>query len=320
MLGILNQYLVRIMPIITPIGVMLGVFFSEWLHSFVFLVPWIFAFMTFTGSLGSKFTDLKSVIQNPISLIVCLGLLHVLMPMLAFVTGKIIFMNDQHTITGLILAFVIPTGVSSLIWVSIYKGNVILTLSIILIDTMLAPILVPSVLHLLIGTEIEMDGLAIMNGLIWMIVIPSVFGMTLNAVTKGKVNSSLEPKLAPFSKLGLGAVVAINSSAIAPYFRDINGKLIVIIGVVFILALLGYVIGWLVAKSLKMERGAIITVTYNSGMRNISAAAVLAISYFPAPVAVPVIIGMLFQQILASLAGTLLTKTYEIDEERVLSS
>ncbi|MNC65135.1 hypothetical protein D3C75_1153990 [compost metagenome] len=41
-------------------------------------------------------------------------------------------------------------------------------------------------------------------------------------------------------------------------------------------------------------------------MRNISAGAVLAVSYFPAPVAVPVVLGMVFQQLLASLAGFLL--------------
>ncbi|MNJ80971.1 hypothetical protein D3C77_795600 [compost metagenome] len=41
-------------------------------------------------------------------------------------------------------------------------------------------------------------------------------------------------------------------------------------------------------------------------MRNISAGAVLAVTYFPAPVAVPVVLGMVFQQTLASLAGYLL--------------
>ncbi|MNY74734.1 hypothetical protein D3C86_2138360 [compost metagenome] len=41
-------------------------------------------------------------------------------------------------------------------------------------------------------------------------------------------------------------------------------------------------------------------------MRNISAGAVLAVSYFPAPVAVPVVLGMVFQQLLASAVGFIL--------------
>ena len=45
-------------------------------------------------------------------------------------------------------------------------------------------------------------------------------------------------------------------------------------------------------------------------MRNISAGAVLATTYFPAAVAVPVVLGMLFQQMLASFFGYSLDKYY----------
>ncbi|MGE1198271.1 hypothetical protein ACQJ18_26655 [Priestia megaterium] len=49
---------------------------------------------------------------------------------------------------------------------------------------------------------------------------------------------------------------------------------------------------------------------YTGGMRNISAGAVLAISFFPHPAAVPVVIGMLFQQILAAFYGQLIKLVY----------
>ncbi|MCY9341001.1 bile acid:sodium symporter family protein, partial [Bacillus haynesii] len=45
------------------------------------------------------------------------------------------------------------------------------------------------------------------------------------------------------------------------------------------------------------------------GMRNISAGAVLATGFFPPQVAVPVVIGMLFQQVLAALFGHLLARS-----------
>jgi predicted Na+-dependent transporter len=51
-------------------------------------------------------------------------------------------------------------------------------------------------------------------------------------------------------------------------------------------------------------------------MRNISAGAVIAITYFPAAVAVPVVVGMLFQQILASLNGYFLNRYYNKKVER----
>lgn len=319
MLEMLNKVLLKFMPIMTPTSVIIGILFTENLKPFAFLVPWLFAFMTFSGSLNSKFDDIKTVIKYPRPLFICLAILHLIMPIIALSVGHIAFRNDPNTIIGLVLAFLIPTGVSSLVWVTIYKGNVILTLAIILIDSLISPFVVPTILHLFFGTTVHMDGMEIMQGLIWMIVLPSIAGMLLNEATKGKINKVLKPKLEPFSKICLGLVVGLNGAVIAPYFKEINAKLLFITAIVFIVACSGYVVSWFIAKLFKEERDIQIALIYNGGMRNISAGAVIAITYFPAAVAVPVIIGMLFQQILASLTGTVLSRHY-IRQSKELSA
>ena len=48
-----------------------------------------------------------------------------------------------------------------------------------------------------------------------------------------------------------------------------------------------------------------VSMIYGSGMRNISAGAVIAGAYFPAEVLFPVMIGTLFQQILAAFYGSM---------------
>jgi predicted Na+-dependent transporter len=83
---------------------------------------------------------------------------------------------------------------------------------------------------------------------------------------------------------------------------------------VLLVAALGYLFGWLTGKYLKWDRDVIVTLTFNGGMRNISAGTVLAITYFPAPVAVPVVIGMLFQQFLATSYGHMLHRYYGTGE------
>lgn len=310
MLHSLNQLLQKLMPIITPVSVVIGIIFANHLHHYEFLVTWIFAFMTFSGSLGSNFTDLKKVMQHPFSLILSLIILHLVMPFIALGIGHLAFSDNPYLITGLVLAFLIPTGITSLIWVSVYKGNVVLTLSIILIDTLLSPFIVPPILHMFVGASVQMNGMEIMQGLMWMVVLPSLLGMLINQLTKGQVSHSLAPALAPFSKIGIGAVVAINSSAVASYFRNINGTLILIAVIVFLIAVSGYFVGWLMAKLLKESTDIMISLTFNSGMRNISAGAVIAITYFPAQVALPVIVGMLFQQVIASFTGSVLQRLY----------
>lgn len=311
-----NRFIEKWMPFVTPSSLLLGVLLSSWLTPLAYMVPWIFAFMTFAGGLGSGFRDLKKVLQHPAPLLCCLLLLHLWMPLLAWATGNMVFHGDPYTITGIVLAFCIPTGIVSFMWVSLYRGNGALTLSIILLDTFLSPFLVPFTLRLLVGANVSIDTWSMMKGLIWMVVLPSIAGMALNQWTKGGVKTTLAPKLAPFSKMGLIAVVAINAAVAAPNFRNINGKFLAVAVTVLAIAASGYVWGWLTGRLLKGDRGVIIAMTFNGGMRNISAGAVIAATYFPAPVVFPVIIGTLFQQVLASTYAHFLGKTYGMEDQQ----
>lgn len=316
MLQKLNKRLEQFMPLITPMGVLLGVVFSVQLKDLSYLIPWIFAFMTFAGSLGSNFRSLKEVIVHPFPIFMAMLILHVLMPIWAWGVGHVAFSGDVYTTTGLIVGMVIPTGVTSFMWVAIYKGNIPLVLAIILIDTLLSPIIVPYSLSLFMGEKIEMDFISIMKGLLGMVVIPSLIGMYLNQVTKGKIKDQLGTRLAPFSKISLGFVVMLNGAVVAPYLREINLKLVSIIITVFLIALTGYLLSFLIGVYFKGGRDDVISLTFSGGMRNISAGAVIAVSYFPAAVAVPVVVGMLFQQILASLNGHFLHHYYKKKVEK----
>ncbi|WP_438449380.1 bile acid:sodium symporter family protein [Gorillibacterium sp. sgz5001074] len=305
-----NRFIEKWMPFVTPCSLLLGVFLSVWLKPAAFLVPWIFAFMTFSGSLGSGFKDLKKVLLHPAPLLVCLFILHVWMPLLSFGAGSLFFHGDAYTITGLALAFIIPTGIVSFMWVSLYQGNIALTLSIILLDTFLSPFVVPYTLHLLVGANVNIDTWGMMKGLLWMVVLPSLAGMALNHWTRGQVKSTWGPKLAPFSKLGLISVVSINASVVAPYFTTFSWKSVGIALTVLGVAATGYFWGWLASRRMKAELGVTVAMTFNSGMRNISAGTVLAATYFAPAVVFPVMVGTLFQQILASTYAYMLNRKY----------
>lgn len=309
MLTRLNKSLEKLMPVLTPAAVVTGLLFSAWLHDYRFLVAWIFAGMTFAGSLGSSFADLKKILQHPQPILVNLIILHVIMPLVGWITAKLIFPGDLLTEIGFILLFAIPTGVVSLVWVTIYKGNVALTLALILLDTIISPFVVPYTLSLFVGAHVNMDIWGMMKGLLWMVVVPSILGMALNQSTKGRVKTVWGPKLSPFSKLGLFVVVAINASVVAPYIKDAGSSLISLVAAVLVAVTFGYALGWAATWLLHWEHRDTVALTFNSGMRNLSAGAVLAITFFPPPVVLPVIAGMLFQQIMASLFGFGLGRT-----------
>lgn len=311
MLVSINRIMERLMPIITPVSVMIGILFADGLKSYSFLVPWIFAIMTFIGSLGSNIKSLKDVVLHPMRLFTVLLILHVIMPLWALLLGHITFSGDAHTITGIILATLIPTGITSVIWVSVYSGNTALALTIILVDTFLSPFIVPYSVSLFAGETVVIDVFGMMKGLVGMVVLPSLMGMLLNELTKGKIKKKLGIPLAPFSKLGLAAVVMINSSVVSPYLKQVDFKLFMIAVLSLTVSASGYVISVLIGKLLKWSREDVTSLMFTGGMRNISAGAVLAVAYFDPAVAVPVVIGMLFQQVLASAFGALLHKSYK---------
>ncbi|MGJ7920052.1 bile acid:sodium symporter family protein [Neobacillus sp. LXY-4] len=310
MLVTINRVLERMMPFITPTSVIIGVLFSDVLKSEEYLVPWIFAFMTFIGSLGSNFRSLKDVVTHPMRMITALLILHILMPLWALLLGHVTFSGDVHTITGIVIAAIIPTGITSFIWVAIYRGNSALALTIILVDTFLSPFIVPYFVSLLAGEKVVIDVIGMMKGLIGMVVLPSLIGMVLNELTKGKIKKTLGIPLSPFSKVGLSAVVMINGAVVAPYLININFKLLMIAVLSLTVSASGYIFSIAIGRILKWRREDVTTLMFTGGMRNISVGAVLAVAYFEPAVAVPVVIGMLFQQVLASIFGHLLHKSY----------
>ncbi|WP_338447767.1 bile acid:sodium symporter family protein [Niallia oryzisoli] len=314
MLQQINKKLEKMMPFITPTGVILGILFSYYIKDFSFLVPWLFAFMTFEGSLSMSFRSITGAVTHPLPVIIALTFLHIGMPLWAWSVGHITFNGDALTITGFILGMAIPTGVTSFIWVSMKKGNSALTLAIILIDSLIAPFIVPFSLSILVGQKVDLDVFNMMKGLFFMIVLPSIAGMLLNEMTKGKVKEIWKPRLSPISKIFLGLVVMLNGAVVAPYIMEMHLKLLFIILVVLFISATGYLFAFLLSKLLHYDKETTITLTFSGGMRNISAGAVIAMAYFPSAVIIPVVVAMLFQQILASLFGAFLDKHYSYEK------
>ncbi|MGE7666219.1 bile acid:sodium symporter family protein [Ureibacillus composti] len=315
MLDSLNKRLQKWMPILTPISLVIGVLLEDVGGHLLFLVPLLFAFMTFAGSLSMNFEGLKSFTKFPIVILVTIAFLHIVMPVWAYFVSTVLF--DDHLLTiGFVLSVAVPTGVTSFIWVSICRGNLALCLSIILIDTLLSPIIMPAIVYITVGKAIEIDTLSIMVDMLWMIVLPSIVGLILNEWTKGKIDETLGKKLAPFQKLSLFLIVMINSSVIAPYIKNISWELVAIIFVVLFISISGYAFCLIIGQFLWKDASIITSVVFTGGMRNIATGVVVATTYFPSKVVMPVVFCMLFQQVLASQFSRIIER-YRDKLERV---
>lgn len=306
----LNARLQAFLPYLTPISVVIGVLLYEWGEQLTWLVPWLFACMTFSSSLSMRFNQLSFIVKNPIFIVLSLVFLHIVMPTVAYFLAHLLF-DDKLLIIGYILFVSIPTGVSSMLWVQLCKGHLPLTLAIILIDTLLSPLVMPLVIHAVIGESISLDTKSLVINLLIMIVLPSLVAIVLNEWSDGKANKKLSLYFNPFSKFLILFVIMINSSSVAPYLKTFSWELVASIVFVFVLALIGYALSFLIAKLIWKDPSVIISFVYSNAMRNIALGIVIATSYFPAKIAMPIIFGMLFQQLTASIVSRALTNFYE---------
>ena len=156
--------------------------------------------------------------------------------------------------------------------------------------------------------KVEMDAAQMMKELVFMIAVPALTAMCLNKISHDRVKETWPSKLALISKIALIFVVTSNSSKVAPYVRDMNMQRFWTAVAILVLAASGYAVGWLAARIMKKDREMTVSMIYGAGMRNISAGAVIAAAYFPGEVMFPVIIGTLFQQVLAACYGKIIEK------------
>ena len=296
-----NRFAEKWMPAIAPLSLLLGVVFSRQLGRLDFLVPGVFAFMTFSGGLNSNFRDIAGVLRRPVPVNAVFFLIRFAMPLLALGAGTLFFRGDPYFVTGMVLEFVVPSAVVSFMWSTIYGGNASFTLSVILADTLLAPFSIPFTLRLLVGSSVSMDAGSMMLDLMRMVAIPALCAVSLNQATGGKAKKVLSARLAPFGKLALILVITVNSTRVAPFVKNLTPKLVGVAGAILVVAAAGYAAGWGCALLLRQKRDIVVSMTFGGGMRNISAGAVIAAEYFPPEVMFPVMIGTLFQQILASV-------------------
>lgn len=311
MLERIHTFLQKYIVILTPLSLVLGVVFEDFGKQCVFLVGWMFAFMTFSGSLHMKYKDANVFTKRPFLILFTIFFLHILMPLWAYVLANLFF-DDHALMIGFVLSVSIPTGVTSVIWISICKGDTPLGLSIILIDTLLAPIVMPLLLWMVSGEKVQLDVMSLVTDLLLMIVLPTILGIIVNEVSKGEIPKKISKKLVPFSKLCLFGVIMINSHAIAPYVKNINIHVFGVVLVVLGVSISGYLFSFVIGRFILKNYQTMTTFVFIGGMRNIAVGVVIATTFFPDKVVMPVVFGMLFQQVLASFFSKIVSKNTTI--------
>ena len=302
------------MAFISPACVVLGVLFPSELSVLKPAVTALFAFMTFQSSLSNTFSNLRRCVRHPAPLLTCLALTCLVMPTLAWLLGTALFGASPNLVCGIVLEYSVPVAVVSAMWINMFGGDPALGLATVLVSTVLSPVTIPLTLQVLLGRVVEVDAVGMMGDMLVSIALPALLGTALNEGTRGRAARGLSPALAPAAKMALVLVILSNSTGVAPYVRALTPTLVGVAAFIGGFAAAGYATGLALSRAWGRPREQQVSMTYLVGMRNISAGAVIAGAYFPGEVMFPVVIGTLFQQVLAAGFGSLLRRLRRRDE------
>jgi len=303
----INRFLERMIPATTPLGIILGFLLPGVFIKLLPFVPLLFGVMTFSGALKLTTREFKETVKSPTPILLYFTASHVIMPVCAMMVSSV-FLDNTDIVTGFVLLFAGPAAVSGFIWVTIFKGDKALGLTLILLDTLLAPLVVPVSVSVLMGAKTSMDMAGIAISLLFMIVIPTIIGVTINETSRGKIPSLICPYFDPFAKICLMLVIAANASAVSPSVHFDDPHIWITAVLVILLTSAGFVLLKITAVIGKCRSPKEITMIISGGLRNNSAIMTIAVTFFPESAVLPTLISIIVQQTIAAIMGKIFVK------------
>lgn len=235
------------------------------------IVPLLMIIMFGMGTtMGLK--DFEGVIKSPRSVIIGLLCQFTIMPVVGY-TLATSFDFPPEVAAGVILVGCSPSGLASNVMSYIAKANVALSLTITAVATLLAPLLTPALMKWLAGTFVEVDFLKMMVDILKMIILPIGLGLAVNSIFR-KQSVWLNRYMPLVSMVGIALIICIITAA----GRDSLLKIgLALVACTLIHNLLGYALGYLMARGLRLPEQDCRTIALEVGLQNGGLASGLAL-------------------------------------------
>ena len=303
-------------------------FISKYMAAFVIIVAAVALFMpwTFTWAAGYvtyllgivmfgmgmtlRFEDFRLVFQRPKDVLVGALAQFTIMPGLAWLLATI-FQLPPELAVGVILVGTCPGGTSSNVMTYLARGDVPLSVSMTMTTTILAPVVTPLLTWWLAGAWIEISLAAMMISIVQVVVVPIVLGIVINKLFGDFVRKAI--KLLPL--ISVIAIVLIVGGVVSVSSQQIMQTGLLIMAVVMLHNLLGYALGFAVAKALRMNLAKSKAISIEVGMQNSGLASSLALMHFGAAAAIPGAVFSVWHNISGSLAANYLAGKMEKAEK-----
>lgn len=239
-------------------------FFNPTLFGFIGkYIPWILGVIMFGMGVIMTVDDFKGVLKQPKSILIATVAQFTIMPLLAYALSKL-FQLPPEIAVGVILVGCCPGGTSSNVMTYLARGNTALSVSATAVSTLLSPFLTPAIFYLLASEWLAIDALGMFKSILQIVLVPIILGLVVRTIL-GKKAESYGEVMPLVSVIGIVLIVAFVVGASKD--RIIESGLL-IFAVVVLHNGLGYLIGFVVAKALKLQYNDQKAVSIEVGMQN----------------------------------------------------
>ncbi len=246
------------------------------------------------------FADFKQVLKLPRAAAIGVICQFSIMPMLGWGIAHLLGLDkiDPLLAVGLILVSCCPGGTASNVVAFLARANVALSVLMTICSTFAAILLTPYLTKWLAGTLVDVDALGLLISTVQVVLIPVMAGVLLNHFFP-KAVKMLRP-VSPF--ISVVAIVLIVASIIGQNRETIFEASWRLLAAPALLHLSAFLLGYTLAKLVKLPEDAARTISIEVGMQNSGLGAHLANKHFPGTVApVPCAISAVYHCIIGSL-------------------
>jgi ACR3 family arsenite efflux pump ArsB/nucleotide-binding universal stress UspA family protein len=284
-LSFLQKNLVWSIPISMTVGLLYGYWFdASPLKQFIIPVTFIMVYpmmVTLNVKTIFKGQDYKLQITTQV-------INFVLVPLLAFYTGKLFFSGGPEKYglwaVGLFLIGVLPTSGMTISWTGFARGNKEAAIKMVVFGLVLGALAAPVYTKVFMGATIDVDMLHMFKQIALFVFVPLFAGLLTQVLAVKRVgqqawNDRIKPKFPPFSALG---VILIAFVAMSLKARNIIANPADILTILVPLAVFYLVTYGLlsVAGRLFFKREDAIAMVFGVVMRDLSIALAIAMTAF----------------------------------------
>ena len=243
--------------------------------------------------------DFKGIVKAPKSVFIGVLAQYSIMPLLAFGLATL-FQLPPEVAVGVILVGCCPGGTASNVMTFLAKGNTALSVTITAVSTILAPVLTPTLTLLFASKWLPVSAGDMFLSIVQIVLIPIVLGVIVRLLFQKQVDKSV--KVLPL--VSVVGIVAVASAVVAVNKESIATTGLLIFSVVILHNVLGLLVGYLLAKILRLDFQDQKAISIEVGMQNSGLGSALALAHFAPVAAVPSALFSVWHNISGPLLAT----------------